>query len=318
MFIRGCVGTTRQLSKNQNRSLITTVVIGPVERCTFLVPRHFTLSSLTLKHGSSRMMHTKWPHRYFSSGSSHKKPQERGNNSLVREKTQQSNLTKEEEAQAEKMFQELNELVEKRKQKQLAQQEKTWGQAITKFFKQSKHQLINIAASFVCLVLAMQVADSRIGLRKKNQRLEEMDQEMSELKQKVDFLRGNDFSNLVAQDMQHHVPEPSCTSWFSKILSSSQHFDEEEKLETEELSSILQKHISRVLGHIQTSQAEKDRSEMEMIQSLAMGLSGDGGSDALNPAAKELAQAVDAVDNEEEEEKNEDGVTVIKKRRMMF
>lgn len=239
--------------------------------------------------------------------------------------TKTPNLSKEEEAQAERMFQELNALVEKRRLKELANPQKTWGQSISQFFKQSKHQLINIGAAFACLIFAIQLTEARMALKKKKEAMEIIEQEMQKLEERIEFVRGVEFAKFIVDELQSRNVDESnpkaSIGWLSRLWSSPTTSESDEQFsmreETQILVELFQRHMDRVFGDLEISQANKEMKEIAMYQSLAADLAGDAVKDALHPAAEQIALAADAADEQTNEDLS-DGITITKKRKIMF
>lgn len=230
-----------------------------------------------------------------------------------------SKLSPEEEKRAEKMFEELNALMTRRQQKIDEEQSKSWSSAIRTFWKTSKHQLINVAAAFGCVLMAIQVTDARIAARKNAALLKQTADYVDDLEHILYQLSSQDFANATAAKCVRSVqnsdgspignPQRQRKPWISFSSDRNKKPAKDEDINSIKMAHVIRKEIKWLLGDKYVfNEVERTENEIKMLQSFL------GTGDELNPAAKELLAAV----GEKEELKKEDGATVIKKRRIMF
>jgi hypothetical protein len=240
--------------------------------------------------------------------------------------TKKSKLTLEEEARAEKLFADLNEMMLKRQKRMEEEQSKSWFDSIHSFWKSSKHQLINVAAAFGCVIMAIQVTDARIIARKSAAYVKEKEEEVTDLKKNLGYICSEDFAKDTAtkyaeslSSMQQHSntaynDNGRRRSWLALLTwdaadDDKTHLSNTVVVDTHTLASIIRQEIKDVLGdkHPLTD-AERAAIEVKHLQTFI------GTGEDLNTNAKELVDAIGEI----EETTKEDGATVIKKRKIMF
>lgn len=243
--------------------------------------------------------------------------------------TTTTKLTVEEEARAEKMFAELKDLMIKRQRRIEAEQSKSWYDSIQAFWNSSKNQLINIAAAFACVLMAVQVTDAKISARKSAAYAKGTEDDMAELKYTLRYICSEHFAKDVATNYYETATSlqrnndatkdvssngKKSSSWLFSLLNnnlSSKNDPQHDMIvNTHTLASVIGQHIRAVLGEKHPlTDAERVEIEVQQLQKFM------GSGNELNPSAQELVTSVGEI---EESLDAEDGSKIIKKRKIMF
>lgn len=272
-------------------------------------------------------------HKWNSSSTSSTNPRlpssEAASNPTIVAATTTTKLTLEEEARAEKMFAELKDLMIKRQQRIEAEQSKSWFDSMQVFWNSSKNQLINVAAAFACVLMAIQVTDAKISERKSLAYAKETEDDMNKLKHSLHYICSENFANGIATNysetaisvQQNHdltIDDDKSngrqSSWLLYLLNSRRTRNDPPQydtvVDTHTLASIIRQHIKSVLGeNYPLTDAERVEIEVQQLQKFL------GSGNELNPSAQALVTTVGEIEESLDEE---DGTKIIKKRKIMF
>jgi len=177
-------------------------------------------------------------------------------------------------ARAAELNAELNALLETQAKRRADEANRPFGSSFLDFVKTSKSQLINIFASFTCVMLAWQIVQIRKGARKLLDSAEEKNELMREYKDVLRVLSSDEFQGRVCRLHEREMKrrkrkisgedgDETKASWFGRRSAST---IDSETLSKEVLSDILKSELSKVIGDSALTDSELEDKKLAELQ----------------------------------------------------
>ena len=179
-----------------------------------------------------------------------------------------SSVLHEKAARAAELHAELNVLLDKQSQRRSEELNRPFGAGFIQFMKNSKSEMINIFAAFMCVVLAYQIAVIRRGAKLLVEQAEEREKVVDDLKQVLRTMSSSNFSDRVAEKCINAVntsnsevintptqQKKSLLSWFSSSQTES---SMESSLHDRGsvIGKVLKSEIQKIVGDIALTDSE--------------------------------------------------------------
>jgi hypothetical protein len=197
---------------------------------------------------------------------------------------------------------------------QKRQQENNVGmlRAVTGFISRNKQELLNMFATFMCVILAYQIVGMRKGRDNVESKLESTRRAVEEKESILQALQDDDFVNKVASRVSDELDEePKSTSWWGKPRWSQ---DDQAAV----IARVLQQELQARIGDAGLSEETKKQLRMKELQRLKMQQQGIEELQLLQLTLGVLGDKPEAILEQVVEEVGDNGTTVVKKRKIMM
>ena len=193
---------------------------------------------------------------------------------------------------------------------------RSWPQAVKDTIKVAKPQLINIMATFMMLVMSMQVMTSRRELRKVEQEKEEVEKGLSEVQKMLNQVRSLEFAEGLVHQMHVSMDgggggeEDGVSSWSPWSILSRRRRKQSSMLDRSEnvddtMAECIQKEIFKIVGAPMLSSDKNEVVEVDPTKLL------------IDELVKASAPSPESIQSEDEVIRVEDGKVLKRKKFIM-
>lgn len=169
---------------------------------------------------------------------------------------------------------ELNALLEQQAKRRAEEANRGFGAGFLDFVKKSKSQLINIMATFTCVLLAYQIVNIRKGARKLLDQAEENNVSMEEYRKILRVLSSQEFVEKVAkayemERVRYNIPDTNgklggLLGKFSNKASAANENVSSDEMKV--ISDVLSSELSKVIGDRALTSAEIEEKKLKQLQ----------------------------------------------------
>ena len=168
-------------------------------------------------------------------------------------------------ARASELNAELNALLDSQAKRRADEMNRPFGASFLDFVRNSKSQIINIFATFTCVLLAWQIVNIRKGARKLIESAEETNEKMEEYKLILRMLSSEEFTTKVSKmhekEMKKREGQGSGkSSWLGRSDPKSI------EKESDSLSAILRSELVKVIGNRALNNTEIEELKLVELQ----------------------------------------------------
>jgi len=225
---------------------------------------------------------------------------------------------------AQKLQSEISDLLGRHAKREAEEKARSYGSFFKDVFRTSKPELVNIATSLVCVLLAFQVMVQRKLAKKWKDEEQRFKQEVQQLNEAVKYIQEDSFSNYVAE---------RCTSSLSEIKKSSadenRHglfgFWRERKANDlpiikDVIRTVFAEEISEWAENMCKDESKKGEKELKRLQSITADVVVNSRSKELSfpDDAKQLESVFEAISENDELKDNGTSAKVVRKRKFMM
>ena len=194
-----------------------------------------------------------------------------------------SSVLHEKAARAAELHAELNVLLDKQAKRRMEELNRPFGAGFIQFMKNSKSEMINIFAAFMCVVLAYQIAVIRRGAKILVEQGEERDKVVEDLKLVLRTMSSKDFTDRLAEKCINAVDtnngevlnasthqKEGLLSWFGRSKNNT---SSESLLHNRSsvIGEVLKSEIQKISGDIALTDSEMAEKRMKELKA-EMGL----------------------------------------------
>ena len=208
----------------------------------------------------------------------------------------------------EELLMDLDRLQQKAQKGNTAfQGDRSWSDAVRDTVKVAKPELINILATFMMVVMSMQVYASRQENKEVIAAKEVTQKELDDINVKVQKLRSPEFSERLGQRISNKLNDQRGTTQSSWFFSKTKNTDSiSTNLSSTEMASIIRNEIVNIIGETSVDNDEKQIDQTKML------------IDELVASTKTSSSIGEDKTNIEEEVVSIEGDKVIKRKRFIL